>query len=759
MAKEPSEPVASPSDPGKPSSDENAIAIAHVAPDGRRHDLKAHLAAVAAGARQAAEAFGAGDYAEIAGLWHDLGKYSSAFQHYIGAAAAEDASAETVPGRVNHSSAGAVWAVKRFGTLGRILAYVIAGHHAGLPDWSAGAGGQGALESRLKNDAPWLEAALAAKPPAALLERPLPDTRPGRVDPSLWIRMLFSALVDADFVDTERFFEPDKGAARSQFPGLDRLWEEFVRFKERELDPCRHSSPVNALRAEVLGHCLAKAEEVPGLFSLTVPTGGGKTLSSLGFALRHATRHGLRRVIYVIPFTSIIEQTADVFRGVFARLGNVVVEHHSNLDPDDRKRWTTATRLASENWDAPLIVTTAVQFFESLFAARPSRCRKLHNVAGSVVVLDEAQLLPRDFLKPILHGLRELMRTYGSTVVLCTATQPALDPRPHDKFEGLSGRREIVPDVPALYARLKRVEVEMPADLVRPTDWPELAAALEKEPTVLCIVDRRADARRLCELLPAGAVHLSGLMCGAHRAKTIAEIKATLDASRSLRVVSTQLVEAGVDLDFPAVYRALAGLDSIAQAAGRCNREGRLPRPGRVRVFVPPAPPPPGLLRQGAEAARQALAAGATDPLAPEVFERYFRHLYWMHAHGLDTERILECLKPHDHSLQFAFRTAAEKFRLIPEESVPVVVPYGERGQALVRALRYADPSRDLLRRLQRLTVTVPRRVHAELVRQRVVEVWEMPWPDLSVLRDEHLYDDRLGLMTDLQRSPDDLIF
>jgi CRISPR-associated endonuclease/helicase Cas3 len=686
----------------------------------------------------------------LGGLWHDLGKYSAEFQRMIRGPDSADAHIEGKPGRVNHSSAGALWAVKRFADnglddLGRALAYIIAGHHAGLPDWHADRTGAAALSQRL-NDRDLLGRALAGSPPRALLERPLDVEKPVGFDPAFWIRMLFSAVVDADFLDAEAFFDPARSATRSGWPALADLRVRFTTHMAA-MQARAAATPVNQIRAEVFRQCIERVGARPGLFSLTVPTGGGKTLASLGFALAHAAAHGHRRVIYVIPYTSIIEQTADVFRGIF---GEAVVEHQSNLDPDEPGRETAASRLACENWDAPVIVTTAVQFFESLFAARPSRCRRLHNIASSVVILDEAQLLPVEVLDPILHALRQLIRSYGVSVVLCTATQPALDPNPETRFEGLPDRLEIIADPAALHRRMRRVVVELPEDLTAGVTWSALAEELERHLTVLCIVDRRADARTLHSLMPPGTVHLSALMCGAHRARVLRSVRESLAAHDPVRVVSTQLVEAGVDLDFPVVYRALAGLDSLAQAAGRCNREGTSGRPGLVKVFVPPAPPPPGHLRRAAEVARRVLAVRDSDPLSPAAFVRFFRELYWLAGSGRDAYGVLGDLCPNG-PLEFAFRSAAREFRMIRDEYQPVIVRFAE-SPALIAELRAHGPSRELLRRLQRYTVTMPRRSHGELVVRGDIEELS---PGVFVQVRPGLYRDDVGFVAEGSLDPD----
>ncbi|MDF1481830.1 CRISPR-associated helicase Cas3' [Extensimonas sp. H3M7-6] len=722
------------------------------------HALSAHLCAVAALAAQFASSYGA-DWARLAGLWHDLGKYRPGFQRYLRAASgaeAENAHIEGGAGRVSHSTAGALLACERFGTTGRVLAYLIASHHAGLYDWNSDAG---SLEARLASEGSRIELAeaLAAAPPEILDHggfdpnlRAIPGSSAGF---ALWLRMLFSALVDADFLDTEAFMDEGKTAARGAWPELAALRTAFDAHMA-ELAAAAPDTPVNRLRACILAQCRAKAAEKPGHFSLTVPTGGGKTLAAMAFAFDHALTHGQRRVIYVIPYTSIIEQTADVFRGIF---GEAVVEHHSNAESDPGRE-SLRSRLACENWDAPIVVTTSVQFFESLFAARTSRCRKLHHIAGSVVVLDEAQLLPPEFLKPILGVLNLLTRHYGVTVVLSTATQPALARQeyfdPQKTIHGLDEARELMQGGPhvetpdELYRDLKRVNVRLPADWQQRTTWQDLAAELAAHESVLAIVNTRRHAAALHALLPKDTLHLSALMCGAHRADVIAAIKTRLKTGAPTRVVSTQLVEAGVDLDFPVVYRALAGLDSIAQAAGRCNREGRLPGLGEVVVFVPPDAAPPGLLAKGEGACRSVLHGHQGDPLARELFERYFRQLYYQC--DLDKHGIEKLLAVDGKTLAVNFRSAADRFRLIDDaDQASVIVLYrGPDGQDATVDLRLAQlrkggAERWLLRALQRYTVSIHQRDARRLLAQGDIE--EL-LPGLFVQVGDVLYDAVLGL-------------
>lgn len=719
--------------------------VAHVCKDGdgswRVHPLVDHLSETALGAAAFARPFDGAEWACLAGLWHDLGKFNPQFQRYIGKESGYDPDAhlEGVAGRVDHSTAGAQQALAAFGDSphARTLGYLIAGHHAGLPDWD---GDTSSLLQRLENGKAkgLLGQALAAGVPAELLAAAKPaDGPPGGTNGyALWVRMLFSCVTDADFLDTEAFMSPDRAGMRGGYPAIADLLPPFDRYMA-EKTAAAPDTPVNRLRADILRRCREQAVLAPGFFSLTVPTGGGKTLSSLAFALEHAQRHGKRRVIYAIPYTSIIEQTAGEFKKIWPER-EVVVEHHSNLDPDGETR---QSRLAAENWGAPLIVTTNVQFFESLFAARTSQARKLHNIVNSVVVLDEAQMLPPEFLAPILETMKLLVAHYGVIFVLCTATQPALTRRDGFK-EGLDGVREIVEKPVALYEEFRRVRVKLP-ETREPERWEALAEKLQRHERVLAIVNRRDDCRELYRLMPKGTVHLSALMCGEHRSKVIGEIKAGHKDGVPMRVVSTQLVEAGVDLDFPVVYRAFAGLDSIAQAAGRCNREGRLEGLGEVMVFNPPKPAPPGLLRKAEQAARELLHGGEADPLAPEWFERYFRLLYWS-LNSRDEKGILPLLRQDAGRCQVQFREAAAKFQLIPEQGKPIIVRYGD-GAELVRLLEAKGPETWLLRKLQRYVVTVPQRVHEKMLGNGDIRE---AWPGFFVQAADGLYHPDLGLQT-----------
>lgn len=702
-------------------------------PPDRWQTLEDHLKQVAELARSFADEFGAGDWGYLAGLWHDVGKYSKEFQKYLLAANDDDAHIETKHGRVDHSTAGAKHAFRQAKNEGKLLAYTIAGHHAGLPDGKSNEGS--CLTKRLGKANPSSDAC-----PDWILDLPIIKGLPFPLDKkrfyfqiSFFARMLYSCLVDADFLDTEAFMDPAKSGWRKGYPSLDELHENL----QAHLDHLTASAapiPINMRRTAILKQCLSAADLPPGLFSLTVPTGGGKTLSSLAFALKHARRFGKKRVIYVIPYTSIIEQNAAVFRDILGE--DAVLEHHSNFEPEDEDH---RSRLSAENWDAPLIVTTNVQFFESLFACRSSRCRKIHRIAESVVILDEAQMLPVPLLKPSLEVLRELALNYRTTIVLCTATQPALSKSETFK-DGLEGVREIIPDPAALYETFKRVDtVKLPslAD-------DELAEKLNEYRQVLCVVNSRKHARQLYERLSdkEGHFHLSALMCPAHRTEVLDRIRAALANGEPCRVISTQLVEAGVDIDFPVVFRSIAGVDSIAQAAGRCNREGKLSENGKVFVFTPEAGLPPGYFRQTAETT-EAVLRHHSDPLSLSAVHDYFRQLYWLRGAALDQHQILADLSEGAKAGDFPFRVVAEKFKIIEEGMVPIIIPWNDKAEQIVEELRYSAFPASAARKAQRFTIQVyPQVLYGLLTAGSVERLHEQ----YNVLINRDLYREDLGL-------------
>lgn len=723
------------------------------------HKLEKHLEGVGEIAGDFAVKFFNKDWAKAASLLHDIGKGSDEFQRYISDRSGYETEVhiENVPGRVVHSTQGAGWAYQNWGEIGKILAYLIAGHHGGLPDWNHEIGVGGNLEYRLQEDTvkklPQLSREFIGERTGKLIR---PATLPcgSQIEEEqihFWIRMLYSCLVDADFLDTEQFMDREKFDSRGKhgsMKDLKKMYDAHMFNLTREAP----ATSVNKIRTNILSQCRKTAKSAPGLFSLTVPTGGGKTLSAMAFALEHALEYKKERIIMVIPYTSIIEQTAQVYKEIFH--ADNVIEHHSSLDPDKE---TSQSRLASENWDAPIIVTTSVQFFESLFASRSSACRKLHNIVNSVVILDEVQMLPTDFLKPIVHSIKGLSDKFGVSLVLCTATQPAITGEIFEKGNGEHYSilkeeecREIMvsPSPEELVERLQRVEVGQCGKFL---EWDALARELEKCEQALCIVNTRNDCRDLYNSMPGGTVHLSANMCGEHRSRMIEGIKSRLKKGEVVRVVSTQLVEAGVDFDFPVVFRAMAGFDSIAQAAGRCNREGELRANnvkvnGKVFVFDPPKPAPPGILRKGEQVGRMILSS---DPegckkLLPQTFKKYFEN-YFSVLNSFDKQNIESLLVKNAADLNFQFRTAAQKFNLIDDKrQVSIVVWYeGEKNKSkeLIERLRYTGPYRELMRKLQRFTVSIPENIFNEVKGsfEELHGIW--------CQKDDTLYDPVLGFV------------
>ncbi len=712
-------------------------------PSGEWERLEHHLRDVAARAAVLGEPLGLVDWCRLAGAWHDLGKYSQTFQNRL-LASEPDSDIESA-GRVDHSTRGAQFATELLPpAAGRVLAYAIAGHHAGLADWQSTDGhGRGALSERLDN-ADLLKTAIPHSYRSDLpkLSLKLKPTHAG-MTMSMLTRMIFSVLVDADRIETERFCNRgqsiERNALTPQLQELKPAIDAFMATKRRT------DTAVNHARCEVLDACRAKATlPASRFFSLTVPTGGGKTLASMTFALDHAIANGLRRVIVAIPFTSIIDQSADVYRQAFGRLANkAILEHHSNMDLDQRSRWA---ELCSENWASPVILTTNVQLYETLFAAGASRCRKLHNISRSVIILDEAQTLPVEFLQPTLLALRELVQNYGCSIVLCTATQPSLT-RNDDFKIGLADVTEIIDDVPSLFSRLKRVAVEK-SGVLTPD---ELLDRLAATPRALCIVNTRPQASELFRGLidrvgDAGCHHLSTFMCAEHRRAELAAIREALASNRPCRVISTQLVEAGVDVDFPVVFRAETGLDSLAQAAGRCNREGKLDI-GHVHYFRFPTPPPPGMQRACAQSASELLNKH-DDLLAPEAIRDYFDLHYWRQKHLWDKHEILSLF---DTTLKHQFRTCEERFRIIREDQCPVIVPYNAEARRIIETLlRDMQPSFFLLRSAQKYIVGVRDKMLAALRDARVVlPVGNDEKNRIWILCNDRAYSPRQGLSTE----------
>lgn len=735
--------------------------------------LNDHLIAVAAVAQQFGAGIGIGRAAWLAGLLHDLGKYTPRFQARL--SGAEE--------RVDHSTAGAATVVQLARAakaddriVAELIAYCIAGHHAGLPDQQGES--LSTLSERLNGfsdeglDPVWKS---QIAPEIANLLPPFPHwekTDKARAAFQLGFlgRMIFSCLVDADFKDTEQFY------ARTEGRQIDRTWPELqsilpslIEVFDTHMDQKRRSdTPVNVLRANILDHVRSQASEKPGLFTLTVPTGGGKTLASLGFALDHAKAHGLNRIIYAIPFTSIIDQTAAIFREI---LGNdVVLEHHSAIEDEERrpreprdadstKAQRDKLKMAMEDWAASIVVTTNVQLFESLFAARTSRCRKLHNIARSVIILDEAQTLPRQLLIPAIWALRELAENYGCSIVLCTATQPALDqrnfPARHPAGLPLEGR-ELAPDPADLAKRLERVMLVHGGVM----DDTALLGELGKTDQGLVIVNSRKHAltlyRQAKETGLDGLVHLTTRQYAAHRREILAAVRQKLMHGEPCRVIATSLVEAGVDLDFPKVWRAEAGLDQVAQAAGRCNREGRRQiEDSIVTVFKAPEDPPPAEIA-GLSGDMARMMARHEKLLSPAAIEDFFGEVYWrVGPEGLDRGRndrlpIVDKFRIGSGGTNFSYRSMAENFRMIESGMVPVIVARDEKAKTAIAKLRIETiPSGVIARDLQTFVVQVPPKARARLIAYGHVKFAEEKSraDQFAVLVTENLYEQEVGLV------------
>ncbi len=685
---------------------------------GNRHDLVEHLRAVAGLAHEFAAGFDGGDSGYYAGLWHDVGKFNPAFQEYLRRCESNPQDRGSGP---DHKGAGAVLAFDHCPPISLLMH----GHHGGLrsltetKNWVAERKGDVAVQRAIAD----ARRAISGLEPS--VDITMPATAIGNeLSMELYLRLLFSALVDADWLDTESHFEPGVSSERTPPDvSLGALWERFL--DNQRAMPHRAGSVVDDARNAVYDSAVMAAERESGVFRLTVPTGGGKTRSAMAFALRHAMKHGLQRVIVATPYTSITDQTAKVYREIFgtdAHGRDIVLEHHSQatvwaeVDTEgDFHPAQNRARLAAENWDAPIIVTTTVQLFESLFSNATSRIRKAHRLAGSVIILDEAQTLPVRLLDSITDAIRQLTTWGRTTVVLATATQPAFEAlKPFADLNPV----EIVPHPERWFNALRRVEYEWCDG--QPLPWEDAAQLLRDERQGLAVVNLKKDALKLLDALddPA-ALHLSTNLCGAHRRRVIGEVRERLSRGDPCRLVSTQVVEAGVDLDFPFVMRAMGPLDAIIQAAGRCNREGKLVR-GRVLVFLPDgAGTPPGAYRAAAGVAR-AVLGGGVDLDDPAVAREYFRRLY----DTLETD----ARKIQKRRQAFDFPDVARRFRMIDDDTESVVIEtYGtdaerERVRSDISRLRSGEGNRYLLRRLQPYTVSLYARKANELRNRGLIE-------------------------------------
>ncbi|MGM9604248.1 MAG: CRISPR-associated helicase Cas3' [Faecousia sp.] len=694
---------------------------AHIREDGTKQTVEEHLEGTAERCAAFAAAFGEEKRGKLLGYAHDIGKTSPEFQKRLLGGP-----------KVDHATAGALECAKMQEDL---AACCVVGHHSGLPDFGnpkADYPGAPTCIGRLKKG-------LTGGIPVHHWENTLPS--PGklpffqdRFTLSLWTRMLYSCLVDADYLDTEAFIA-DGPCHRGEYDSLPVLLDKLNSYIQPWFPG---KTELNQSRCAILSQCLKSAAQPRGVYSLTVPTGGGKTVSSLAFALKHAVGNGLDRVINVIPYTSIIEQNVAVFRNILGE--NNVVEHHSGVqfdDEDETNKNNLFQRLASENWDAPVIVTTAVQFFESLYSNRSSQCRKLHNMANSVIIFDEAQMLPTCHLKPCVGAIANLAAHFRSTVVLCTATQPVLS----DLFQQFCPElqiKELCSQVADAFQKFRRVTYRDGGTL---SDG-ALAEELSQQEQVLCIVNTRKAAQKIYELLPTeGSFHLSTLMYPAHRKAVLDTIRQRLRDGLPCRVVSTSLIEAGVDVDFPAVYREIAGLDSIAQAAGRCNREGKRSADSSIVTFFQSENPVPVLQKVNIQAAREALQ-GNHDPGDPETMQQYFTSLRSLIGDRMDKTNSVKALRDGLHGCLLPFETVAQNFHFIDQATCTVYVPMGE-GKAVCQLLLNGTAQREDYRKAGQYSVNIYDQHFRDLLAAGDIQPLT---GNSAVLTNLSLYDLEMGL-------------
>lgn len=661
------------------------------------------------------------------GLLHDKGKEQLAFQRYIRTVTEYDVCCR-INGKVHHAYVGALMVKEIYPQLPSLLqhslSHIILGHHGGLRD-------QDELELKLQETIP-----LDVSPAEPIKDLKWPTKfQPNSYEFNHWVRMLYSCLVDADYLDTEAFMDKESSNLRQSHETLEELLPKLESYLTNLKVSATHT-PLNTIRNKIQERCIETSTSPMGFFSLTVPTGGGKTLSSLIWAMRHAIKHGLKRIIIAIPYTSIIVQTAETLRRIFGV--NNVLEHHSNFDSEtisDKKTRLQMT-LAAENWDYPIVVTTNVQLFESMYANKPSRCRKLHNIGHSVLILDEVQTLPLEHLQPIVDALKTYQHLFGTSILFTTASQPILTNDKKLKLNGITEITEIIPNNYNLHQLLRRVNLVIDKTSC---SYDELSERLCKESRFLCVVNTRKIAQKIYNNLPPSVTlfHLSRMMCPAHICKTISEIKQALrnEKEKEVRVVSTQLIEAGVDIDFPVVYRQEAGLDSVLQAAGRCNREGLLPHNGTTYLFMLKGEP----LLKGAAAPNNARnnIVGNPDWFAPETMNQYFANLYYQADFDKNDlkSKLYQCR-------ELQFRTAAEAFRLIEEKGTKLIVNYGESVELLAQLVE-KGPNHNLMKKLNQYAVTLHDKDFKELVAQGAIEE---VLSGIYFLHDRIYYDSKTGI-------------
>jgi CRISPR-associated endonuclease/helicase Cas3 len=667
--------------------------IAHRRDDGNVQSIYDHLNGTAKLAKGFADAFGAGEFAYTIAFSHDLGKYSNEFQRRI--------SGENIS--VDHSTAGGKHLKKlNDNFLGRMAAYCIFGHHGGLPDGgsSVDTDSEPSLSGRLIREVPDYSAfsrQLDIPPLVPPNFRPDSDGSQG-FSLAFLTRMVFSALVDADWLDTEEFMSNGtKTALRGGFDEIETLHGKLMEHLKGFQNP---TAAINIRRTELLRDCMKAAENPSGLFTLTAPTGSGKTLSSIAFALAHARRYGKERIIYVIPYNTIIEQNAKVFEGIFGEEN--VLQHHSGIQyKNDENDPDYPRLLATGNWDAPIIVTSSVRFFESLYANKPSACRKLHNIANSVIVFDEAQMIPLPYLIPCVNAIKELVSNYGCTAVLATATQSSLD----EYFAPLVPT-EITQNPRELYEFFRRVTFEV---ISAPLSDEEIAAKIAASDQVLCVVNTRKRAQTIADMLGEGEdiFHLSTTMYPAHRSRVLDEIRRRLKEGECCKAVSTSMIEAGVDVDFPVVYREKAGLDSVIQAAGRCNREGENETESSMVYIFTAGEDVPTYINQNIAAYEHAVR-NHDDVGSLDAIRTYFEQLrYIIGSDGLDKNSAIQQFNEGARSFLFPFKDVAKHFRLIDDNTRAVIISVEEEAKNLAAKLRGGERSRELFQAVQKYSVSL----------------------------------------------------
>lgn len=699
-----------------------------------------HSLGVAQLANKFASEFAMGSWGYVLGMLHDKGKERKAFQEYI----LKNSGFRPeliVSGEHNHAFVGGILAKRIYGKGAEsLLCNQIMSHHTGLHDYFD-------IEKSLCDDIPSevccnFDEIQLNRPPFSF--SPFKGCNGMTPDANHLSRMLFSCLVDADYLDTEMFMDEESALKRMndiKLESLLPLLDAYIGCLQKGIA----NSEVNIIRRQVQERCVSMSDVAKGFYSLTVPTGGGKTLSSLVWALRHAVHNGMKRIIIAIPYTSIIVQTASILKQIFGE--EAVLEHHSNFDPQSfkSKEMRHKAKLATENWDYPIVVTTNVQLFESMFSNRPSDCRKLHNIANSVIILDEVQTLPTDFLQPIVDALKSYQRMFGISVLFSTASQPVLSGliegcNPKAAFQGIENITEIIPKEYALHDKLRRVCLEI--DNAGST-YDEIAERLSCHDKVLCIVNTRNDAREIYERLPKEGltIHLSRMMCPRHVSKAIQEIKQALsdNSETVIRVVATQLIEAGVDIDFPVVYRQEAGLDSILQAAGRCNREGKLDMATASVFSLSKEHQLFGSIGDANNARLNMVKIN--DWFAPETMTDYFRQLY-CRKETFDKKDVKTLLyKPSE----MCFAEAAKEFRLIEETGKTVVVNMGD-SMELIERMKKEGISYSLMKQLSQYCVNIHDRDFQKLLSYGAIEeVIE----GIYVVIDRAQYDEKIGLRLD----------